>query len=556
MPGKHTPILPRRTADFLRIVVVGGSIAGLATAYALRESGHHVTVLEQRISPAAYTQSKGGVRCPPNMSRVFDQWGLGHAIEQLVIKADKFTFLEGHSGDNLGLLVLHEKVMKALAADFHYIQHGALMNFLYTLAVEAGVEFHFNSRVTHVDPHAPSVTCISHTYSPSSSPQTYIGDLIVGADGHNSVIRPVVVGPQADHGVRDKRVSVNMVVPCAEMRQHPDLVELTESPEWTLWLADNCAMHGLLVVDPETNDRSYAVVMHVPAPDPSEPSYSDPVFAPGSTDGRSTPVGGAAAWSGIPEGSGPTQRHGRNKSVAFEEGRKEWWEQESWDVRFPVDEAFLLADRFEPRAQKLIRMAEWMIPTVYDIHEPFDSWVHEAGKVVLVGEAAHPLMPNGSHNASMAIEDALTLSTLLSLPLPKSTTPLLLETYEELRSPRVATVQLSERRKRDFICIPSPSPLQQMRDVGLREAKQKALLDWDDADEEGLRATWEEYLDVFGWNCWEGVGGWWVVWGAAAAARANGADRYEEYADGNDGQGVFGLGKMEINVVSRNAIVA
>jgi hypothetical protein len=44
------------------------------------------------------------------------------------------------------------------------------------------------------------------------------------------------------------------------------------------------------------------------------------------------------------------------------------------------------------RVQKLVRLAKTMTPTGYTIYNPFENWVHEGGKVVLVGEAAHPLM--------------------------------------------------------------------------------------------------------------------------------------------------------------------
>jgi salicylate hydroxylase len=82
--------------------------------------------------------------------------------------------------------------------------------------------------------------------------------------------------------------------------------------------------------------------------------------------------------------------------------------QNSWARSQPLDEKFLKLDRFEPRyiygscpstllmllnrIQKLVKLAQTMTPTGHTIYEPFDNWVHESGKVVLVGEAAHPLM--------------------------------------------------------------------------------------------------------------------------------------------------------------------
>jgi salicylate hydroxylase len=114
----------------------------------------------------------------------------------------------------------------------------------------------------------------------------------------------------------------------------------------------------------------------------------------------------------------------------------------------------------------------------------------------------------------MSIEDAMTLSTLFSLPAAKSHTPILLAAYEELRQPRCAATQASELRKRDFVCLPL-GPDQRARDDGLRAASLRALLDWDDAEEEYLRETWEEYIDLFAFDAREAVEDWWTKWGSA-----------------------------------------
>ena len=43
-------------------------------------------------------------------------------------------------------------------------------------------------------------------------------------------------------------------------------------------------------------------------------------------------------------------------------------------------------------AQKLLKMSKQLSKVVFSHYEPFDNWVHESGKVVLVGEAAHPII--------------------------------------------------------------------------------------------------------------------------------------------------------------------
>jgi len=144
-----------------------------------------------------------------------------------------------------------------------------------------------------------------------------------------------------------------------------------------------------------------------------------------------------------------------------------------------------------------------------------------------VGEAAHPLIPNGSHNASMAIEDAMVLSSLFSLPLTPAQTPLLLSAYEELRQSRTAATQASELQKRNFICLLHGSE-QRARDEGLRQASSSALLDWDEADEEYLRETWDEYLKLFAYDAREAVEDWWTKWGASMRRHSQGVPNVVE----------------------------
>ena len=60
---------------------------------------------------------------------------------------------------------------------------------------------------------------------------------------------------------------------------------------------------------------------------------------------------------------------------------------------------------------------------------------------VLLGDACHPVLPYGFSGASMAIEDGLTLSTLLTADVTREQLQDRLKLYEEIRKPRVGKVR-------------------------------------------------------------------------------------------------------------------
>ena len=63
----------------------------------------------------------------------------------------------------------------------------------------------------------------------------------------------------------------------------------------------------------------------------------------------------------------------------------------------------------------------------------------------LLGDACHPVSPFGFSGASMAIEDALTLSTLFTAEIEPAEVQDRLNLYERIRKPRVARVRETSR---------------------------------------------------------------------------------------------------------------
>ncbi|KAF7419417.1 hypothetical protein PC9H_002007 [Pleurotus ostreatus] len=441
MPGEL--LKPRSGTLPLKFIIIGGSIAGLAAGYALRMGGHYVEILEQSDGTE---RCFGGIRAPPNMTRILNDWGLRPLLDKVGVKCTEYDFFDGETGEPLGLVRMHEQMMADLMADFLFMQHGDLRRILFDAALRAGVEFKYSMKVTKVDPDAVAVHL--------EDGQVRSADVIVGADGHESIVRKSFMNPDYEEGIQDKHLALIMVIPGEVMEAHDDLKPLLTT-QWTLWLGDNFFVHGSSI--------------H------SKQGYNINAFVP---------------------------RKGQLANC-----------QETWRTRCRVDELDIDMDQFEPRLRKMFLLAKEVIPTAHTIRQPFDNYVSDSSGIVLVGEAAHPMMPNSSHNASMAIEDAATLGRLFSRIRHHDQIPRIMAAYEELRQPRCAATIEYEWRKRVFFTLPR-GEAQMARNAGLREAMKRESDDWDEIDEDYLQWKYERELELFAHNALEIVDDWWTKWGA------------------------------------------
>jgi salicylate hydroxylase len=80
---------------------------------------------------------------------------------------------------------------------------------------------------------------------------------------------------------------------------------------------------------------------------------------------------------------------------------------------------------------------------MYD-RAPLSRWTN--GRLTLLGDAAHPMLPHLGQGVNQAIEDAVTLATLLNIHASSAGVPQTLTAYEDLRRDRTARVQLASRR--------------------------------------------------------------------------------------------------------------
>ncbi|KAJ7658385.1 hypothetical protein DFH06DRAFT_1408174 [Mycena polygramma] len=214
----------------LHIVIVGGGIGGLSSAYCLGRAGHRITVLE-RASDIA--DLGGGIQVGPNLSRLLVRWGLGKQLEKLATKPEAITFLRYSDGERIGWTKWGSAMERDYGAPYYHIGHGYfaaradLLQMLRTLAAPY-MQLRLNSKVVSVNPNAAYVTL--------ANGERIHGDLIVGADGIKSIIRDAVIGGPSKPPIHTGDSAYRVVIPTTEMLTDPELKGIVEGSEMMSWM--------------------------------------------------------------------------------------------------------------------------------------------------------------------------------------------------------------------------------------------------------------------------------------------------------------------------------
>lgn len=99
--------------------------------------------------------------------------------------------------------------------------------------------------------------------------------------------------------------------------------------------------------------------------------------------------------------------------------------------------------------------------------EKLDTWVSKSGKVVLIGDSSHGMVPYMAQGAAMAIEDGVVIAECLARAKSKSEIPGLMRYFEQLRLDRCYII-LDGARNNGKIWHLADGPEQQKRDERMR----------------------------------------------------------------------------------------
>jgi salicylate hydroxylase len=131
----------------------------------------------------------------------------------------------------------------------------------------------------------------------------------------------------------------------------------------------------------------------------------------------------------------------------------ETWVEESWSVESSAQEMSAAFPKVGGDMRMLIDRAQRCFKWGLFDRDPLPWW--SRGRITLLGDAAHPMLPFLAQGAAMAIEDGFVLAREVAAS--PDDMPAALQRYEAIRRPRTADVQLAARAQANIFHLTSPA---------------------------------------------------------------------------------------------------
>ncbi|KAI0343347.1 FAD/NAD-P-binding domain-containing protein [Trametopsis cervina] len=425
--------------DFL---IVGGGLGGLAVAHGLCKSGHRVRVFEKQESLVVST---GGIRVPPNMSKILKSWAGAKAVEKTAVLCVGSPWYDMDTGEYMGYADWKPQVMQETGGDFFTMKHADVHQLLYDLAIAAGAEVTWGVSVTSVeagDP-KPSITL--------STGEVLVADMVIGADGPNSKVRQIISEEDDDDAEPEGLTILSGIVPASEMLSDPELAKWVKSEDWAIFMGNGRGIGAHSVHGKE----EYAIQLYWPDEDAG------------------------------PELNG----------------------EDPWDNIVPVPSLKydMAGENPGGSVKRVINKAQNMIRTRWTKRPQVEYWSDESGRIVLLGEAAHPWFPGGTHGPAMTLEDAMVFSALFARLKREDQIGAFVSAYQEIREDRTRVVKGVDVSSAALLRLP-PGPERDERDRSIRQSRSE----W---DEGSLQREFEGIAALFAYEAQDAADEWWLNWG-------------------------------------------
>jgi salicylate hydroxylase len=395
----------------LQIIIVGAGISGLASAIALSRNGHKVTVFERR--PNTNEQSGSGVQLQPSGVKILQKWGLLDQFDKIAHESGVVKIIRYADGDIIAeqsrkgprryaWMKIYGIPTSLTMLSQWYCLRNELRNFLYDTALSSGAEIHFNSGIQSVDLSIPCITFADGT--------TASADLIVGADGTNSVVRKTLY-PYSGRLITKDYV-FQALIPREVMYQNEITRAMYEDHSLGVWVGPN----------------SWALTSTAP----HQEVYDMQVLLQGFADSGRDP--------------------NPDKHLELLE-----------NLNMVGDQLDAWTPFYRDIWSKVTKFLKWRL-----VEAPLDlpSALSPNGRVVIVGDAYHGQSPNAGFGSVLAIEEGARLAALLSKTASAHDVPRMMEVHDRLQRRRSGAIRKHSAYLGRFFCMPD-GPQQKFRDEKL-----------------------------------------------------------------------------------------
>jgi salicylate hydroxylase/6-hydroxynicotinate 3-monooxygenase len=340
------------------VAIAGAGLGGLTAAATLRRAGFEVRVYEQA---SRLTRVGAGIQMMPNSMKVLRQIGIEERVRRTSFEPYSHLNRQWDTGEVLRELPMPERLFGAPYLCMHRGDlHEALVSILPPGVIRLG------KKLVGLEARGGQVTLRFEDRTAERA------DLVIGADGVHSIVRDIIIGPDAP--LHKGRIAYRAVFPSALMG---DKDVGRSRTKW--WGVDR---H--IVIYYTKRDRS-EIYLITSVPEPAE-----------------------------------------------------WLTRESWSTRGDVVELRNAYEGFHPDVRAVVEACpdchKWAILE----RDPLPRW--SEGRVVLLGDACHPMTPYMAQGAATAMEDAAVLTRCLA-EVEGDAPETAFERYEAHRKPRTSRIQ-------------------------------------------------------------------------------------------------------------------